>query len=124
MGRLLELAKGVAQSLNTLQYETNERNEKTPLLAPVSDTYHELCRDALRRICEHEFLPGAIRWAERDAPALYQRATAELPQKIHDYWTARVPLEDFKRLLDEWVEAHAALCSAYRTWSSSGKVQG
>src|SRR5437899_518719 len=76
-------------------------------------SYNEACQEALRRVCQHDYLPGAIEYARRHSPDLYHRVVVELPARVHVSWEARMPPEEFRRLLDEWVEAFRLLCSAY-----------
>jgi|SRR5712671_3908320 len=83
-----------------------------------SDPYQEASNAALRRILQHPYLPGAVRWAGVHSPHLYRQVIVDGPEAIHKSWTEQAPMDQFQRILDSWVDAHKHLCQLYseETW--------
>ena len=78
-----------------------------------SDPYWCRLMAAWRQIADHEYLPGAMKWAEKHRPDRYHRVTNELPAQWEGLWDAHAPLERFQVILDEWVVAHKELIDLF-----------
>ncbi len=87
-------------------------------------SYSQRAQEALKRICEAEYLPGTMRWLERAVPNLHRRVTQELPEEISRLWDKGAPLDRFQAVLDSWVTAHQTACSLYRRHIAGGSARG
>ena len=73
------------------------------------DPYWVRVMAAWRQIAAHEYLPGAMQWAEKQHPDRYHRVTSELPAEWELLWDGAAPLDEFQAALDRWVAAHKDL---------------
>ncbi len=78
-----------------------------------TDPYWCRLMAAWKQIAAHQYLPGAMRWAEKHDPDRYHRATSELPAAWGCLWDEAAPLDDFQAALDRWVAAHEELISLF-----------
>lgn len=74
--------------------------------------WHKAMR-ARRQIASHKYIPGAMQWAQKHHPKLYQRVTSELPAEWERLWDEGAPLDDFQAALDRWVSAHEELIGLF-----------
>jgi acetoacetate decarboxylase len=83
-------------------------------LATLSATdYHARVEATLQAVCRPDYQAGIIPWLEQGNPALYEDLTSRLPDLIHRLWEAQAPLEEFQRVVDEWLAAHRRACDLY-----------
>lgn len=89
------------------------RDEVLALLRQRDADYHAHVEAALlATCCGHP--TGLVRWLETDSPGLYDDLTRRLPDFIHALWTAHAPLEEFQRVVGEWLATHRRACDLYR----------
>ncbi len=106
MGRYLDIAKGTASQTDPERYVFDYENRH-------ADPYWQAAMDARRQIADHEYLPGAMQWAEKHHPDRYHRVTSELPAEWERLWDEAAPLDDFQAALDRWVAAHEELIGLF-----------
>lgn len=87
-------------------------------------SHSQRAQEALKRICEAEYLPGTMRWLEQAVPRLHRRVTQELPEEISRLWDEGAPLDRLQAVLDSWVMAHQIACSLYRRHIAGGSARG
>ena len=78
-----------------------------------SDPYWSKVMAAWRQIASHDYLPGAMRSAEKHHPDRYHRVTSELPAEWERLWDGAAPLDEFQAALDRWVAAHEELIGLF-----------
>lgn len=89
------------------------RDELLALLRQRDANYHAHVEAALlATCCSHP--AGLVRWLETYGPGLYDDLTRRLPEFIHALWMAHAPLEEFQRVVDEWLATHRRACDLYR----------
>lgn len=64
-----------------------------------------------------------MEWLEKVNPGLYHEICAQFPNEIDALWEAKAPLEQFKAVLLEWVEAHRMAVSQWRRRTDPGTQQ-
>jgi hypothetical protein len=72
--------------------------------------YHARVEAALDAICRSEYPSGMILWLERADHSLYDSLTCSLPNLISRLWNARAPLNQFERVMDEWLAVYTRAC--------------
>ncbi len=78
-----------------------------------SDPYWCRLMAAWKQIAAHQYLPGAMRWAEKHDPDRYHRATSELSAEWERLWDGAAPLDEFQAALDRWEAAHEELIGLF-----------
>ena len=78
-----------------------------------TDPYWSKVLAAWRQIASHDYLPGAMQWAQKHHPDRYHYLTTELPAAWERLWDAAAPLDDFQAALDAWVGAHEELIGLF-----------
>lgn len=76
--------------------------------------YHARVEAALQAVCRPDYPAGMIAWLAGAQPALYEELISRLPDLIHYLWTAHAPLEEFQRVVDDWLAAHKRACLLFR----------
>lgn len=89
------------------------KNLATMATRPAAD-YHARVEAALQAVCRPDYPIGMVPWLEQGNPALYENLTSHLPDLIHRLWEAHAPLEEFQRVVDEWLATHRRACDFYR----------
>ena len=79
-----------------------------------SDPYWQAATNAQTQITELGWDIGIGEWLEKVNPRLCHEIHARIPNEIDALWEAKAPLEQFKAVLSEWVEAHRAAVSQWR----------
>ena len=67
----------------------------------------------MREVARPHYPAGMIRWLREAYPILHVELTEGLPNQMQRLWEAQVPVEDFQKVLDTWVEAHPMGCEMY-----------
>lgn len=78
-----------------------------------SDPFWCKAMAAWKQIASHEYLPGAMQWAQKHHADLYHRLISELPAAWESLWDEGAPLDDFQAALDAWVGAHEELIGLF-----------
>jgi hypothetical protein len=76
--------------------------------------YHTRVEAALEAICRPDYPTGMILWLEKADPTLYDNLTRRLPDLISQLWNAHAPLNEFERVVNEWLKAHHCACSLFK----------
>jgi hypothetical protein len=77
--------------------------------------YHARVEAALDAVCRPDYPPGMILWLDRADPCLYNRLICSLPNLISRLWSEHAPLDDFQRVVDEWLATHRRACSLFKS---------
>lgn len=78
-----------------------------------TDPYWCRLMAAWRQVADHEYLPGAMQWAEKHHPDRYHRVTSELSAEWERLWDGTAPLDEFQAALDRWVADHEELIGLF-----------
>ena len=81
--------------------------------------YKARAERALQVICRHG-ASGLVPWLANHSPLLYDLLTCRLPDTISNLWNERAPLEDFDRVLNDWLGVYFLADSEYRTAQGNG----
>jgi hypothetical protein len=63
-------------------------------------------------------------WLGESCPILYVELTEGLPNEIQRLWEAKSPVEEFQKVLDNWVEAHRTGCEMYEKYLTAKRMVG
>lgn len=77
------------------------------------DPYQQRLREVLLQTAKPDYPAGMVHWLETGNPRLYEEITGRLPDLIHCLWAARAPIEEFQRVVDQWLAAHRGACSLF-----------
>jgi hypothetical protein len=106
LARTQSVPSGTRLSPSTAQHTSVERADAA---------YHASVEAALDTICHPEYPSGMILWLETVDPGLYDRLTCALPDLISRLWKAHAPLDEFQRVVDEWLATHRRACSLFKS---------
>ena len=67
----------------------------------------------MRELARPDYPVGMIPWLGEAYPILHVELTDGLPNEMQRLWEAQVPVEEFQKVLDIWVEAHQMACEMY-----------
>ena len=88
------------------------KNLATLATRPAAD-YHARVEAALQAVCRPDYQVGLIPWLQKGNGTLYEDLTSRLPDLIHRLWEAHAPVEEFQRVVDEWLTTHRRACELY-----------
>ena len=79
------------------------------------DIYLEKLRAAMLSICREDYPAGMIPWLDSEYPERYVELTKSLPDRMRVEWQAEVPIDQFQKTVDLWLEAHRTAVAMFRS---------
>ncbi len=110
MPSYLEIARQALRQSDLHEQFTPER------VAGSEDPYAERMQAAIQEVNRPDYPAGMVPWLEQTYPFLYRKLIDTIPNELHRLWSQHKPLEQFERVLQEWISTHeqgCALCRAH-----------
>lgn len=89
---------------------------------PQPDPYQAAVKAALDRMLEYPFPKNALLWASVWRPKDYDDVMKNLPDRIHDMWTAGAPMVAFQSVLDRLVRLHRNICESFLAYLAANPI--
>ena len=79
------------------------------------DIYLEKLRAAMLSICREDYPGRDDSLARFGVPQRYVELTKSLPDRMRVEWQAEVPIDQFQKTVDLWLEAHRTAVAMFRS---------